>query len=49
MDNKTKPVTKDPKRQEVMCEDRKKYKNKLKESILNDARRVVKILVVQAE
>ena len=41
-------VTKSPKRQEAAREDRKKYINKLKESISNDAKKVTKLLAMQA-
>ena len=37
--DKTKKVTKDPKRVEAACKGREKYMNKLKESILNDAKK----------
>ena len=41
-------VTKDPKRQEVSRKGREKYMNKLKESILKNAKKVVKILATEA-
>ena len=41
-------VTKDPKRQEVSRKGREKYMNKLKESILKNAKKVVKILANEA-
>ena len=37
--DKTEKVTKDPKRVEAACKGREKYMNKLKESILNDAKK----------
>ena len=42
MDKTQQKVTKDHKRQEAVC--REKFMNKLKESILNDAKKAVKIL-----
>ena len=42
MDKTQQKVTKDHKRQEAVC--REKCMNKLKESILNDAKKAVKIL-----
>ena len=46
MDKTQQKVTKDPKRQEAVC--REKYMNKLKESILNDAKKVFKIPTMKA-
>ena len=46
--DKTEKVTKDPKRVEAACKGREKYMNKLKESILNDAKKVAEILPMQA-
>ena len=45
MDKTQQKVTKDPKRQQAVC--REKYMNKLKESILNDAKKEVKILTMK--
>ena len=39
MDKTSKKVTKDPKRVEAASKGREKYMNKLKESILNDAKK----------
>ena len=46
--DKTLEVTKDPKRVEAARKGREKYMNKLKESILNDAKKVAEILPIQA-
>ena len=46
MDKTQQKVTKDPKRQEAVC--REKYIKKLKESILNDTKKMVKILTMKA-
>ena len=48
MDKTSEKVTKDPKRVEAACKGREKYMNKLKESILNDAKKVTEILPIQA-
>ena len=39
MDKTSEKVTKDPERDEAACKGREKYRNKLKESILNDAKK----------
>ena len=41
-------VTKNPKRAEAAGTGREKYMNKLKESILNDVKKVIEILPMQA-
>ena len=41
-------ITKDPRRVEAARKSREKYMNKLKESILNDAKKVAEILPMQA-
>ena len=46
MDKTSQKITKDPKRQETLRKGREKYINKLKESILNDAKKVVKKLAM---
>ena len=49
MDKISEKVTKDPKRVEAARKGREKYMNKLKESILNDAKKkVAEILSIQA-
>ena len=48
MDKTSEKVTKDPKRVEAARKGREKYMNKLKESILNDAKKVAEILLIQA-
>ena len=48
MGKTSKKVTKDPKCVEVACKGREKYMNKLKENILNDAKKVAEILPLQA-
>lgn len=48
MDKIPTKFTKDTKRQEAVRKGKEKYINKLRESILNDAEKVVKILAMQA-
>ena len=48
MNKTSKKVTKDPKQVDAACKGREKYINKLKEGILNDAKKVVEILPMQA-
>ena len=48
MDKTSEKVTKDPKRVEAARRGREKYMNKLKESILNDGKKVVEIVPIQA-
>ena len=48
MDKTSEKVTKDPKRVEAARKGREKYMNKLKESILNDAKKVAEIPPMQA-
>ena len=48
MEKTSEKVTKDPKRVEAARKGREKYMNKLKESILNDAKKVAGILPMQA-
>ena len=48
MDKTSKKVTKDPRRVDVARKGREKYMNKLKERILNDAKKVAEILAMQA-
>ena len=48
MDKTSQKVTKDPTRVEAARKDRKKYMNKLKGSILNDAKKVTEIIAMQA-
>ena len=48
MDKTSEKVTKDPKHVEAARKGREKYMNKLKESILNDAKKVTEILPMQA-
>ena len=48
MDKTSTKVTKDPKRIDAARKGREKYMNKLKESTLNDAKKVAEILLMQA-
>ena len=48
MEKTSQKVTKDPTRVEAARKDRKKYMNKLKGSILNDAKKVTEIITMQA-
>ena len=48
MEKTSQKVTKDPTRVEAARKDRKKYMNKLKGSILNDAKKVTEIIAMQA-
>ena len=48
MDKTSKKVTKDPKRVDAARKGREKYMSKLKERILNDAKKVAEILPMQA-
>ena len=48
MEKTSQKVTKDPKRVETARKCRENYKNKLKESILNDEKKVAEMLAMQA-
>ena len=48
MDKTSQKVTKDPERVEAARKGRENYMNKLKERILNDAKKVAEILAMQA-
>ena len=48
MDKTSQKVTKDPERVEAARKGRENYMNKLKERILNDAKKVAEILAIQA-
>ena len=48
MDKTSRKVTKDPERVEAARKGRENYMNKLKERILNDAKKVAEILAMQA-
>ena len=48
MEKTSQKITKDPKRVEAARKCRENYMNKLKESILNDERKVAEILAMQA-